>query len=101
MGGRLSLIGCQQCVAIAVLRGLHSRCRYEDGGKVRPILHRASLVEMAVVSGTVSQATLLLWVVKPYSLCFAAVGGHVFLQAHCMQQLAHQQKTLRRLKVFF
>ena len=29
-------------------------CRYEDGGRVRPVLHRASLVEMCVVSPCVS-----------------------------------------------
>ena len=34
----------------AGLKVSHLCCRYEDGGKVRPILHRASLVEMAVVS---------------------------------------------------
>ena len=34
----------------AGLKVSHPCCRYEDSGKVRPILHRASLVEMAVVS---------------------------------------------------
>ena len=32
-----------------------SPCRYEDQGQVRPILHRASLVEMAVPYGDVNE----------------------------------------------
>ena len=32
---------------------MRTGCRYEDGGRVRPVLHRASLVEMCVVSPAV------------------------------------------------
>ena len=35
-------------------RVVSTGCRYEDGGRVRPVLHRASLVEMAVVSLCIS-----------------------------------------------
>ena len=44
----------------------HLCCRYEDGGKVRPILHRASLVEMAVVSYTALIARTR--VIRPFLL---------------------------------